>query len=513
MTTAAPDLTTVELPALAGTADTLADQIVAATEHADASGLAAASMLLDAVDRMIAAVVRILQRTAISDVIANHGITTDTWLRAVAGRTGADAGMLLAAAERLADMPAVTSWFSDGILSWGTVRAIVSATRTLTRDQRRWVDSTLAEQRHTIASLDGDQIAAAVDRLANTARPDLHRERADRAFARRYLAIQPALDGTARIHGDLDAETAAAALQAFDTVSTPDADTRDTAPEDSSASDGRCDRRRTNVDTFKALCEQRVTRSRPIDTDRAGTDAGIGAAGDDRTDDRCRCGAAPSIARPSMEVVADIATLVDTAYTAGDVIANAAAHLLWRTARAPVELTAQAAQRLACDATLRVVLVDGSIPLGVGATHPKVSATMRAALVVRDGGCRFPACHQPADRCEHHHIIPRSRGGRTELGNLALLCAAHHHAVHEGNWHARLNPDATMAVTRRATTLVSQPRAAQHLQPTTPPPRGRPARRQLPTERPGDPDYRHPPEHQDNSRQTEPTLSRDPLPF
>jgi len=43
----------------------------------------------------------------------------------------------------------------------------------------------------------------------------LHRDRDASALARRWLAIQPRLDGRADIHGSLDPETAAAALAAF----------------------------------------------------------------------------------------------------------------------------------------------------------------------------------------------------------------------------------------------------------------------------------------------------------
>lgn len=68
-------------------------------------------MILAAIDRLTAAVIGVLQSAYHHRVIVEHGLTRDTWLRAVAGRTGADAGMLLAAAERLADMPAVTAWF------------------------------------------------------------------------------------------------------------------------------------------------------------------------------------------------------------------------------------------------------------------------------------------------------------------------------------------------------------------------------------------------------------------
>jgi hypothetical protein len=32
-------------------------------------------------------------------------------------------------------------------------------------------------------------------------------------------------------------------------------------------------------------------------------------------------------------------------------------------------------------------------------------------------------------------------GGPTNLANLALLCRAHHRAVHEGGWHLHRHPD------------------------------------------------------------------------
>jgi len=91
--------------------------------------------------------------------------------------------MLLAAAERLADMPAVTAWFHQGTVSRGAVRQIIAATRNLTAAQRGWVDASLADG--GVARLDQDQLVAAVDGLANRARPDLTRDRDTNALARR----------------------------------------------------------------------------------------------------------------------------------------------------------------------------------------------------------------------------------------------------------------------------------------------------------------------------------------
>jgi hypothetical protein len=203
---ATPPAADPSLDAIAADVARSADAAVAAADRADrdggGDGLDAAATLLGVIDRLTAAVIGVLQASDHRRVITERGLTRDGWLRAVAGRTGVDAGMLLAAAERLVDMPAVTAWFSTGVLSWGAVRAIVAATRNLTAAQRGWVDQTLAD--HDIDRLDGDQVAAAVDGLAMRARADLHRDRDSDTLRRRWLRIQPRLDGTADIAGTLD---------------------------------------------------------------------------------------------------------------------------------------------------------------------------------------------------------------------------------------------------------------------------------------------------------------------
>jgi hypothetical protein len=47
-----------------------------------------------------------------------------------------------------------------------------------------------------------------------------------------------------------------------------------------------------------------------------------------------------------------------------------------------------------------------------------------------------------------HHLIPRSDGGATALGNLGLLCSFHHLiAVHRWGWTLALNGDGTTTAT------------------------------------------------------------------
>ncbi|HVG66053.1 MAG TPA: HNH endonuclease signature motif containing protein [Actinomycetota bacterium] len=86
-------------------------------------------------------------------------------------------------------------------------------------------------------------------------------------------------------------------------------------------------------------------------------------------------------------------------------------------------------------------------PLEVGRTSRVVTPAQRAALVVRDGGCAFPGCDRPPAWCEAHHLRHWLHGGPTNLANLALLCRAHHRAVHEGGWRLTRGPDGRLTAT------------------------------------------------------------------
>jgi Domain of unknown function (DUF222) len=89
-----------------------------------------------------------------------------------------------------------------------------------------------------------------------------------------------------------------------------------------------------------------------------------------------------------------------------------------------------------------------SLPLDVGTATDTIPAHLRRAVTARDRHCRFPGCAQPPAACQPHHLIPRSEGGPTSLGNLLLLCTFHHLiAVHRWGWQITLHPDATVTAT------------------------------------------------------------------
>jgi Domain of unknown function (DUF222)/HNH endonuclease len=88
-----------------------------------------------------------------------------------------------------------------------------------------------------------------------------------------------------------------------------------------------------------------------------------------------------------------------------------------------------------------------SQPLDLGRATRVVSPAQRAALAVRDRGCVFPGCDRPLAWCDAHHLRSWIDGGPTDLPNLALLCRAHHRAVHEGGWHLARGPDGRFTAT------------------------------------------------------------------
>ena len=93
-------------------------------------------------------------------------------------------------------------------------------------------------------------------------------------------------------------------------------------------------------------------------------------------------------------------------------------------------LDADTSEELMCDARLREVATtaEGCV-LHYGRSRRTPSTAQLRALHLRDGGCRAPGCGRT--RFLHaHHVLAWSRGGRTDLDNLILLCGGCHRALH-----------------------------------------------------------------------------------
>ncbi|MEO5769078.1 MAG: DUF222 domain-containing protein [Polyangia bacterium] len=102
-------------------------------------------------------------------------------------------------------------------------------------------------------------------------------------------------------------------------------------------------------------------------------------------------------------------------------------------------VSAETFRRLSCDGGLVAVRGDivsphgGKGPGQLGRRTRAISPTLRRALWLRDGGCRFPGCAN--QRFVHgHHIRHWADGGPTSKDNLVLLCSFHHRMLHEGGF-------------------------------------------------------------------------------
>jgi hypothetical protein len=213
--------------------------------------------------------------------------------------------------------------------------------------------------------------------------PDGAEERAEIRYARRQLCVFPGVDGMVRINGDLDPESGSPVISALGAV--VDRDTR-----------GSVDMRTPAQRRADALAE--ICSAWLASTDRARV------AGE----------------RPNLTVVVDI-----------DVLRRREAGRCELSDVGPI--TAETARRIACDASVsRVVMQGPSEPLEVGRKTAVVPPGLRRAVVVRDRGCRFPGCDRPPSWCDAHHVRHWADGGETSLSNLVLLCRPHHRMVHNG---------------------------------------------------------------------------------
>ena len=95
---------------------------------------------------------------------------------------------------------------------------------------------------------------------------------------------------------------------------------------------------------------------------------------------------------------------------------------------------------------LDVPFTGKSLPLDVGTKVKGIPDHLRRAVILRDRHCAWPGgCHKPPAACQVHHIVFRSRGGKTRLSGLILLCEFHHQVcVHRQGWKLTLHADGTV---------------------------------------------------------------------
>jgi hypothetical protein len=278
--------------------------------------------------------------------------------------------------------------------------------------------------------LDTTGLRQAVAHLQYTIDPDRADERAQRRYERRGVWVTTTIDRMVAIRGIMTPEAGQILQAALEPLARP-ADHHDT--------------RTGGQRTADALTE---LARRQLESGQLPVTGGV---------------------RPQLSVIVDLNSL-------GGQPGRIGGEIGWAGPLEP-----EASRRLACDATLTRVVVsrdpdashaqDGSgsslqgllqaamarlpsilggapsRPLDVGRATRVVTPAQRQALAVRDGGCVFPGCSRPLAWCEGHHVWHWLDGGPTDLDNLALVCRAHHRAVHEGGWRLIRGPDGRFTAT------------------------------------------------------------------
>jgi hypothetical protein len=278
--------------------------------------------------------------------------------------------------------------------------------------------------------LDPSRLRRVLGHLQQVADPDGAASQAERRHQRRGLWLAPTWEGMVALQGLLEPEAGQTLLSALEPLARPH-----------HADDARSgDQRRAD-----ALVE---LARRSLEAGQLPQSGGV---------------------RPQLTVTVDLDSLLGRHPGLGGAVGGVG------------PLDPEACQRLACDGALTRVLVsrrDGQEPSGhhptddlpgagglaarlraavallppvlggaptqpleVGRTSRVVQPAQRTALAVRDGGCVYPGCDRPLGWCEAHHLRHWLHGGPTDLANLALLCRAHHRAVHEGGWRLARGPD------------------------------------------------------------------------
>ncbi len=86
-----------------------------------------------------------------------------------------------------------------------------------------------------------------------------------------------------------------------------------------------------------------------------------------------------------------------------------------------------------CNAAIKgVVFSHKGVPLWHGHTKRLATKAQMNALRARYGGCG--GCDANVWICDGHHVEPVSRGGRTDIDNMMLLCWICHQKVHHHGW-------------------------------------------------------------------------------
>ncbi|UOQ88480.1 HNH endonuclease [Agromyces endophyticus] len=99
-------------------------------------------------------------------------------------------------------------------------------------------------------------------------------------------------------------------------------------------------------------------------------------------------------------------------------------------------ISIQSVRELAMHAGIAPIYLDEhGENLQLGRHRRLFTHAQKLALIERDGGCAWPGCTRPPSHTQAHHLRWwRRHHGRTDVSNGVMLCAHHHHRIHDDGW-------------------------------------------------------------------------------
>ena len=317
-------------------------------------------------------------------------------------------GALMDAATALPGSPTVSPWLrvvNDAIAA----RALSTGAADIIRGALTGLEAGDEVLLSAANELIREALVLSEEKLATCARQVRDRldengvaDREEQLRQKRCLNLYPQSDGTMRISGILDPESAAHLVAAIDAATSP---------------------RRGGPRFVEPSAKERAQRL--MDDPRATPQIAL-----DALVDLVKLG----VAGDAAHVVGAHKPTVRLHVTARDLDRRAgAAQFEGQTASVSL---ATAERHLCADGFVPILFdKDGEQVMNVGRDERLFTHRQRVGLAARDGGCRFPDCDRPPSWTEAHHVNEWDRDhGRTDIADGVLLCRHHHMLVHNNGW-------------------------------------------------------------------------------
>lgn len=322
------------------------------------------------------------------------------------------ASALVVDAETLdSRFPKILAVLCVGDTDWRTVQIVLKRTRSVS-DMSVFaaLDTRLSAAVAGWQSWSRKRVIHAVDAAVRALDQDAVAER-ERAEDRRHLDVIAVGDGTAKVDGVIDAESAVIVEDKIATLA------QGVCPGDPRTMTQR------RADALSAMAQGITLACRC----EACTSAGVEAVAD-----------AGRGVKPVIHVIAERSTVLGEGdkpgYLEGFGVIDAAQ-----------------VRRLVERATLRTLSVPTLSAEEMLRYQP--STAVERYVRARDVTCRFPGCDRPAERCDVDHTIPFNHGdprsgGLTTVDNLKCLCRQHHRLkTFHDRWRDIQLPDGTIVWT------------------------------------------------------------------